>query len=222
MDTVPDGRRRRRWWIPLGLIALFCVVASVFWLTRGPVTGQKPVVANQMVEPVTAGKTFPATPNGQQTPSTIPRTQAAVPPAAQSTLQPQKKTSTRPSVAPTPDAVLTAPPPEPRQQETVETKPPPAMPAPAAEKSQPTEIAEPPRPSEKKKADNTKEFRKDDRVELQALVWAPEAAERFVVINNRLLKEGGSIDNITVVKINPDDVLLSEGADRWHQAFNIR
>lgn len=49
-----------------------------------------------------------------------------------------------------------------------------------------------------------------------------EASDRFVVINNRLIKEGGSVDNIVVVQINRDDVLLSEGADRWHQAFQIR
>jgi len=53
-------------------------------------------------------------------------------------------------------------------------------------------------------------------------VWAPEAAARFVVINNHLIKEGGTIDNIVVVRINPDDVLLAEGSDRWHEAFKIR
>ena len=67
-----------------------------------------------------------------------------------------------------------------------------------------------------------KNYRSDQRIELQALVWAPEAAARFVVINNRLIKEGGSIDNITVVRINRDDVLLSEGSDRWHEEFKIR
>lgn len=67
-----------------------------------------------------------------------------------------------------------------------------------------------------------KQFRNDPRIELQALVWAPEAASRFVVINNRLVKEGGSFDNIVVVKINRDDVLLSEGADRWYEKFKVR
>ena len=70
--------------------------------------------------------------------------------------------------------------------------------------------------------ENDKTFRNDPRIELQALVWAPEAASRFVVINNRLIKEGGSFDNIVVVRINRDDVLLTEGADRWHERFKIR
>ena len=65
-------------------------------------------------------------------------------------------------------------------------------------------------------------FRSDPRIDLQALVWAPEAAARFVVINNRLIKEGGSIDNIVVLRINPDDVLLAEGSDQWHEVFKIR
>lgn len=67
-----------------------------------------------------------------------------------------------------------------------------------------------------------KNYRSDPRIELQALVWAPDAAERFVVINNRLIKEGGSIDAITVVRIDRDDVLLAEGGDRWYEKFKIR
>jgi hypothetical protein len=67
-----------------------------------------------------------------------------------------------------------------------------------------------------------KTFRSDPRIDLQALVWAPDAAARFVVINNRLIKEGGSVDNISVVTINPDDVLLAEGSDRWHVKFKVR
>lgn len=71
-------------------------------------------------------------------------------------------------------------------------------------------------------ADTQKVFKTDPRIDLQALVWAPESAARFVIINNRLVKEGGSLDNIVVVQINPDDVLLAEGSDRWYQAFKIR
>lgn len=81
-----------------------------------------------------------------------------------------------------------------------------------ADTSQPTEAA----------PDPEKTYRSDPRIDLQALVWAPDAAARFVVINNRLIKEGGSVDSIAVVKINPDDVLLAEGADRWYVEFNIR
>jgi hypothetical protein len=64
-------------------------------------------------------------------------------------------------------------------------------------------------------------MRNDPRIKIQALVWSSEAAERFVIINNRLIKEGGSVDNIVVVRINRDDVLMSEGPDRWFEPFNV-
>lgn len=67
-----------------------------------------------------------------------------------------------------------------------------------------------------------KTFRDDPRIELQALVWASDAAQRFVVVNNRLLHEGGSVDGIVVLKIDRDDVLFSEGGTRWYQRFTIR
>lgn len=70
--------------------------------------------------------------------------------------------------------------------------------------------------------DAGKTFRHDPRIQLQALVWSPEAGERFVVINDRLIKEGGALDDIVVVRINRDDVLLSEGGDRWHERFQLR
>ena len=67
-----------------------------------------------------------------------------------------------------------------------------------------------------------KTFRNDPRIDLQALVWAPDAAARFVIINNRLIKEGGSVDNIVVVQINRDDVQLADGSDRWYEEFKVR
>jgi hypothetical protein len=64
--------------------------------------------------------------------------------------------------------------------------------------------------------------RSDPRIDLQALVWAPEASDRFVVINNRLVKEGGSVDTFVVVEIDRDEVLIAEGAERWYERFSIR
>ncbi|MEE4111749.1 MAG: general secretion pathway protein GspB [Desulfobacteraceae bacterium] len=84
----------------------------------------------------------------------------------------------------------------------------------------PAETAATDQPAAARETD--KRFRSDPRIDLQALVWAPEPAARFVVINNRLIKEGGSLDNIVVERINPDDVLMVEGADRWHEEFKVR
>ena len=106
---------------------------------------------------------------------------------------------------------------------TPEARPPSAAPAKATSTQRPVGTASAPEPSEDfEQEDPQKDYRTDHRIDLQALVWAPETADRFVVINNVLLKEGGSIENITVLRINPDDVLFSEGSDRWHQEFKIR
>jgi hypothetical protein len=112
-----------------------------------------------------------------------------------------RQSAERPASAPatTPPATVSEPPPQPAA-------------AAEAQRQAPTPPSREPE----------KNYRSDPRIELQALVWAPDAAERFVVINNRLIKEGGSIDTITVVRIDRDDVLLSEGGDRWHEKFKIR
>jgi hypothetical protein len=217
-----DRMFRRRWWIPFGLIAVLCLClfTAVFWLSRRPEPSQQPVVAKRSVEPAVTEEAKPVAPPNQQTPSTIYRVPTAVPPTAQSAVQPHK----RPSPALAPDTALIKVPPQRKQKRTEisEAKPPPVTPPPATAIRRPVKTAETPRPSEPKETDNQKAFRSDARIELQALVWAPDAADRFVVINNRLIKEGGALDNITVVRINQDDVLLSEGTDRWYQEFKIR
>ncbi len=101
-------------------------------------------------------------------------------------------------------------------------KPEPVIVPPAIPGHQPVEIIEEPGTPMAESRETGKIFRNDPRIDLQALVWAPQAAERFVVINNRLIKEGGAVGNIVVVRINPDDILLAEGSDRWHEEFKIR
>lgn len=64
-------------------------------------------------------------------------------------------------------------------------------------------------------------FRDDPRVELQALVWAPEPDARFVMINNQMVHEGGSSGNLRVLKINENDVLFSDGRYKWREKFKI-
>ena len=111
---------------------------------------------------------------------------------------------------------------EKNQLRTTAVQPDPQTSPPSAPGRQPAEtIAATGQPeAEPPAADKT--YRSDPRIELQALVWAPDAAARFVVINNRLIKEGGSVDNIVVVRIDQEDVLLAEGSDRWYQKFKIR
>lgn len=232
-STVDVKRRRHLWWIPLGVIAVSFVIASVFWLTQRPSPDQQHVVTKGAIEPLAAAKTETVPP---PTRHAVPAVPSSPPPAR----LPQKK----PVPAITPKASLVKPPPqnetkeivtsearpsfakspqkEPTPDVTPEAEPTTITPPPEASTQREAEMVEGARLSEDSPENNSKEYRSDERIDLQALVWAPQAADRFVVINNILLKEGGSIDKITVVRINEDDVLLSEGSDRWYQEFKIR
>lgn len=231
-EPSPYRSRRRRWLLPLGLVVVGCVGAVVFWRTRPPDPSQLaeptalpsfPVVqasakknsenagdsAVQATARVAAAPSVrPEPPPSQvgshdapakkQRPETAGRT---VPAAAPALVQPAEK--------PSPQALPTdVPKVSPKSQDAPTT----AAAATAVDRRQTVPLT----------VVGDKNYRSDPRIELQALVWSPEAAARFVVINNRLIKEGASIDNISVVRINRDDVLLSEGADRWHEKFKIR
>ena len=57
---------------------------------------------------------------------------------------------------------------------------------------------------------------------LQAVSWSPDPSRRLAVINGRLCREGESVDGFAVVRINPDDVWLSDGRISGKLVFNIR
>jgi hypothetical protein len=231
----PSRQRTRRWWVPLGIVFGLCIFGVVFWQIRqpditppvdsmtatGPLLSPKPnhaapfslSEAPKPTTPVAQGHQLrlssstdhsPASmagaPSVQSEKKSLPSVAPAEAPRVQSSPTPKEK-NLRQTVFPTSGSTI-APADDPNRH-----------PADSAKSTgQPTsgfpDIAE--------------VFKSDPRIDLQALVWAPEAAARFVVINNRLIKEGGSMDNIVVVRINPDDVLLAEGSDRWHEAFRIR
>ena len=223
VDSPVDGKGRWRLWMPLGVIAVLCVITSVVWLTLrpGPDRSDKPpVVTKGAVEPVETEMPGPAVLPAQKTPPPSRRKTAKVPSSSSSARLQQKM----PLPAVTPDASPKKPPPggERKPVVTPESSPQPTAPPPAKPTRRAVEMASAPQPSEVTRQETQKVFRSDERIDLQALVWAPESADRFVVINNRLLKEGGSVDKITVVRINQDEVLLSEGADQWFQEFKIR
>ena len=138
--------------------------------------------------------TTPVRPEAPPLPAASPTAASGVQPTRSTPAQPVRQTA--------------APHPVPVAVPTEDTAP---RPAETAATSQPAAVRE-----------TDKRIRSDPRIELQALVWAPEPTARFVVINNRLVKEGGAVDNIVVVRINPDDVLLADGSDRWYEVFKIR
>jgi hypothetical protein len=62
----------------------------------------------------------------------------------------------------------------------------------------------------------------DGRLKIQAIAWAPDARERMAVINNRILREGESVEGFTVLMIGEDQVLLSAEGRRWRVVFGRR
>ncbi|MGD8701220.1 MAG: general secretion pathway protein GspB [Desulfosarcina sp.] len=227
-EPSPYRPHRRIRWLPVGAAAVLAaaVCAVVFWQVRyadspqpSPPTPATPPISSRDRAPFSAANR-PAT--SQQMPSET-ASAGSVSQRAPVESEPSKATATDPQAAQTavqrasapsqsapPPAAQPPPRPEAERQAVTTTTPTPA----AAEG--PFRQPEPsPQPAQKN-------YRSDPRIELQALVWAPQAADRFVVINNRLIKEGGSIDAITVVEIMRDDVLLSEGTDRWYEQFKIR
>ena len=246
---APYRKGSRRWWVPLGIVVGLCVAGVVLWQVRQPdmtrpagsmtaLPSQPLPKPNHSVVPPVAeapktrlpvaeqsqpppGKTLMDAPPRQATGSgPASEVQVSDAMAVEASVQPEKQPlrAAAPAAAsrvqPTPSQLV-----QPLRQTALPRSIPMATPT-EDTALRPAETAATSQPAAARETD--KRFRSDPRIDLQALVWAPESAARFVVINNRLIKEGGSVDNIVVVRINPDDVLLAEGSDRWHEEFKIR
>lgn len=60
----------------------------------------------------------------------------------------------------------------------------------------------------------------DGRLRVHAIAWAPQPADRMTVINSRVLHEGDSVEDFTVMVIRPDDVVVREkGRGVWRVEF---
>lgn len=57
---------------------------------------------------------------------------------------------------------------------------------------------------------------------LQAISWSTDPARRLAVINGRICREGEPVDGYVLVRINPDNVLLSDGRTSGRLIFKIR
>jgi Type II secretion system protein B len=60
----------------------------------------------------------------------------------------------------------------------------------------------------------------DGRLKVHAIAWSPKPAERMAVINSRVIYEGDSVDDFTILAIRPDDVVVREkGQGVWRVEF---
>ncbi len=65
-------------------------------------------------------------------------------------------------------------------------------------------------------------FLTDDTIRFQALVWSADPADRMVVINNEILRIGGSVGGFTVAHITADTVFLSHEGEVRKMQFNLK
>jgi hypothetical protein len=72
------------------------------------------------------------------------------------------------------------------------------------------------------KATNRIHEKRDPRIDLQAIAWAPEPEKSFALINNRILHEGQSFEGITITHIGKDDVSFREMGNEWRERFRIK
>lgn len=234
--SVSYWRRFRKGWVVIGVVAGVGLVGLLIRTTRH-VDPATPTASFKMpaATPLVRQAVQPSAADGSTTNRPAAESDRADPGPSNETA-PRRETDTNTTPAPvngkvSPPQSEEKPTPTDRQRFAPAMQPPPppltrnAQPAagPLPQKPPSSETAGATRSDSPIKSPETaKNFKNDPRIDLQALVWAANIEDRFVVINNRLIKEGGSVDDIVVVKINPDDVLLAEGAERWHEKFKIQ
>lgn len=75
-----------------------------------------------------------------------------------------------------------------------------------------------------KKPKKTETFDRLDgsRLKLQALAWFIDATKRIAVINDRIVREGESVDGYQVTQIRPQDVVVNDGTKSWRLEFGLK
>ena len=59
-------------------------------------------------------------------------------------------------------------------------------------------------------------------LKIQALVWSDEPTDRWVMINNRIIKTGGTVDDIVVSEIGNDHIIIQENGEEKKVKFQLR
>lgn len=59
-------------------------------------------------------------------------------------------------------------------------------------------------------------------LELQAISWASNPANRIAVINGNIVREGGTIEGYFVVRIEEDEIMVRKGLSQWRLVFKLK
>jgi cytoskeletal protein RodZ len=62
----------------------------------------------------------------------------------------------------------------------------------------------------------------DPQLKLQAIAWAEDVSRRMVVINNRVIREGETVDGFSITKIRQEDVIVTDGTNSWRLEFSLK
>ncbi len=62
----------------------------------------------------------------------------------------------------------------------------------------------------------------DPRLRIQALVWSNDPESRMAMINDKIIRTGGTVEGIVVTHIDSDYVIVQEGDKKWKQMFKIK
>ncbi|MFH2218127.1 MAG: hypothetical protein ABII68_00515 [Pseudomonadota bacterium] len=59
-------------------------------------------------------------------------------------------------------------------------------------------------------------------LKLQAIAWSEDPGRRIAVVNNRVVREGGSVEDAFVTHIGENAVGFRKGGEKWQQIFRIK
>lgn len=244
-----NSQIRKRWlWrkiITVFLILVFIVVAGVFLLNRKERILAKLFPAKYSTSsdaaiktPSEKSKVFRAkiTPESKKTipasPPSLPAKEQIKPVAPKSTAkkysadmrQPQPMTAPARKV-PQAGPTATVQPKKPavqRQKPIKKSIMPQNMPTSEKSVAERSEVTDKPATSPPKPTRVAYDRIDDTKLKLQALAWFKDASKRMAVINDRIVREGESVDGYQITQIRQEDVVVNDGSKSWLLEFGLK
>ena len=62
----------------------------------------------------------------------------------------------------------------------------------------------------------------NDKLKIQAIVWSSNPEDRMAVVNDKIVRAGGSVDGVVVTHIGEDYILVKEGKEEWEVKFQLK
>ena len=62
----------------------------------------------------------------------------------------------------------------------------------------------------------------NSKLKLQAIAWSEDTARRIAVINDHIVREGGTVDDYSITNIRKDDVIVNDGNTSWRLEFSLK